>query len=132
MLTMFSAVMGSMAAGLIADRGGRKFSFATSFLFSIIGITLEAVATSSPVFFAGKFINGFAIGGFIATGFTYVGEVSNLTPPLLFESYLTKNRQKIAPTALRGALSSAGAIAFTFGPFLVALIQKGQGAETTS
>jgi hypothetical protein len=33
------------------------------------------VAMTSPVFFAGKFVNGFAIGGFIATSFTYVGEV---------------------------------------------------------
>ena len=54
---------------------GRKLSFAVAFLFSAVGITLEVVATTSPVFFAGKFINGFAIGGFIATSFTYVGEV---------------------------------------------------------
>jgi SP family general alpha glucoside:H+ symporter-like MFS transporter len=121
--------MGSIAAGLIADRGGRKISFATSFLFSIVGITLEVVATSSPVFFAGKFINGFATGGFISTGFTYIGEVSTSLP--IFESNLTKHQKQIAPTALRGVLSSAGAIAFTFGPFLVALIQKGQGAGTT-
>jgi SP family general alpha glucoside:H+ symporter-like MFS transporter len=38
---------------------------------------------------------------------------------------------QIAPTPLRGILSSAAAIAFTFGPFLVALIQKGQGSGTT-
>lgn len=68
--------MGSLAAGWIADRIGRKFSFAVAFIFSAVGITLEVVATRSPVFFAGKFINGFAIGGFIATSFTYVGEVS--------------------------------------------------------
>jgi MFS family permease len=93
MLTLFSAVMGTMAAGLIADRAGRKLSFATSFLFSAIGITLEVVATSSSVFFAGKFINGFAIGGFIATGFTYVGEVS--ASPLLFGSKLTTHRKRL-------------------------------------
>lgn len=106
-----SAVFGSFAAGWIADRIGRRLSFATSFIFSAVGITLEVVATTNALFFAGKFINGWAIGGFIATGFTYIGE--------------------IAPTALRGILSSAAAIAFTFGPLLVALIQKGEGNKTT-
>lgn len=71
-----SAVLGSLAAGWIADKIGRKFSFAIAFIFSAVGITLEVVATTSGVFFAGKFINGFAIGLFIATSFTYVGEVS--------------------------------------------------------
>lgn len=52
---------------------------ATAIIFSIVGITLEVVATTNPMFFAGKFINGFAIGGFVATGFTYIGEVSTLT-----------------------------------------------------
>jgi MFS-type transporter involved in bile tolerance (Atg22 family) len=70
------AVIGSLAAGWIADKIGRKFSFAIAFIFSVVGITLEVVATTPAVFFAGKFINGFAIGGFIATSFTYVGEVS--------------------------------------------------------
>jgi SP family general alpha glucoside:H+ symporter-like MFS transporter len=69
------AVLGSIAAGWIADRIGRKFSFAIAFIFSTVGITLEVVAQTSGIFFAGKFVNGFAIGGFIATSFTYVGEV---------------------------------------------------------
>lgn len=70
-----SAVLGSIAAGWIADKIGRKLSFSVAFVFSAVGITLEVVAMTSPVFFAGKFVNGFAIGGFIATSFTYVGEV---------------------------------------------------------
>ncbi|KAG9235732.1 general substrate transporter [Amylocarpus encephaloides] len=106
-----TAVLGSFLAGCIADSVGRKLCFASAFFFSVIGITLEVVATNSPVFFAGKLVNGLAIGGFVATGFTYVGE--------------------IAPTALRGILSSASAIAFTIGPLLVALIQKGEGAKDT-
>lgn len=75
LLTASRAVIGSMAAGWIADKVGRKLTYAICFLFSIVGITLEVVATSSPVFFAGKFVNGFAIGGFISVSFTYVGEV---------------------------------------------------------
>ena len=49
----------------------------------MIGITIEVIAntTSNPngVFFAGKFINGFAIGGVITTCMTYVGEVSTVS-----------------------------------------------------
>jgi len=62
--------------GWIADKIGRRLSFAIAFIFSAAGITLEVIAVSSPVFFSGKFINGWAIGMFIATSFTYVGEVS--------------------------------------------------------
>ena len=76
MLIPNRAVLGSLAAGWIADKVGRKFSFAIAFIFSAVGITLEVVAVTSGVFFAGKFINGLAIGIFIATSFTYVGEVS--------------------------------------------------------
>lgn len=123
----YSAVLGSLAAGWIADTIGRKLSFAIAFVFSAVGITLEVIATTSALFFVGKFINGFAIGFFIATSFTYVGEVS--IPGLCPGMALTPS--KIAPTALRGILSSAAAIAFTFGPFLVALIQKGEGSKTT-
>jgi SP family general alpha glucoside:H+ symporter-like MFS transporter len=62
----------------VADKLGRRLAFAVAFLFSAVGITLEVISTSSPVFFVGKFINGFAIGGFVAVGFTYIGEVSDL------------------------------------------------------
>ena len=76
-LTLKSAVIGSVASGWLADKIGRKLTFFIGFMFSIVGITLEVVATSSPVFFTGKFVNGFAIGAFISVSFTYVGEVSN-------------------------------------------------------
>jgi MFS transporter, SP family, general alpha glucoside:H+ symporter len=46
-----------------------------NFVIVFIGITVETVATTNPVFFAGKFINGFAVGAFIATSMTYIGEV---------------------------------------------------------
>jgi MFS transporter, SP family, general alpha glucoside:H+ symporter len=49
--------------------------FAIGFVFSFVGITLEVIATTNPVFFAGKFVNGFAIGTFISLSMTYVGEV---------------------------------------------------------
>jgi SP family general alpha glucoside:H+ symporter-like MFS transporter len=76
-----------------------------------VGIILELIATTNPVFFVGKLVNGLAIGAFIAISFTYIGE--------------------IAPVPLRGILSSAAAIAFTLGPFLVALIVNSTGTATT-
>jgi hypothetical protein len=51
-----------------------------SFLVVMAGITVEIVANKAAdpnaVFFAGKFINGLAIGGIISTIMSYVGEVS--------------------------------------------------------
>ena len=59
------------------------------------------------MFFAGKFINGIAIGGLIATVMAYVGE--------------------LAPTALRGMCTAACALAFTLGPFAVSFILNAYG-----
>ncbi|KFZ10467.1 hypothetical protein V502_08115 [Pseudogymnoascus sp. VKM F-4520 (FW-2644)] len=102
-----SACVGSLGIAYLADKVGRKWAYALGLLFSYVGITLEFVATKSPVFFAGKLVNGFAIGAFATLSFTYIGEIT--------------------PTVLRGIVSSAAAISFTFGPFLVALIIKGTG-----
>ena len=55
--------------------------------------------------------SGFAIGAFATISFTYIGEIT--------------------PTVLRGIVSSAAAISFTFGPLLVALIIKGTGTFGT-
>jgi SP family general alpha glucoside:H+ symporter-like MFS transporter len=77
----YRAVIGSFAAGSIADKVGRRLCFVVAMIFSVVGITVEVVATTNPVFFAGKFINGFAIGGFVSVAFTYVGEVSLLSNP---------------------------------------------------
>ena len=41
----------------------------------LVGITVETIATTNTVFFAGKFINGFAVGAFGTITMTYVGEV---------------------------------------------------------
>lgn len=96
---------------MIADAIGRKWTYALSFVFALVGVTLETVSTTNSLFFAGKFIAGFAIGGFITTSMTYIGE--------------------IAPLALRGILTAAAAIAFTIGPFIVALIVNSTGNATT-
>jgi MFS family permease len=64
----------------LSDRLGRKWAVLTGYLLLFIGITVEVVSSgaSNPnaIFFVGKIINGFAIGGLIPTGMTYISEVS--------------------------------------------------------
>jgi len=73
------------------------------------GITIEVIATTNPVFFVGKTLNGVAVGGFISLAFTYLGE--------------------IVPLALRGVATAAGPVAFNVGSFLVYLIMNYQGNQ---
>jgi MFS family permease len=72
----------------LADLIGRKMLIGGAYLLVVAGITIEVVAngTSSPnaVFFIGKLINGFAIGGIISSIMTYVGEVSIIVIQLLW------------------------------------------------
>lgn len=81
------------------------------YVLVFVAITVEVISTTNAIFFVGKFIAGFAVGGFITVGMTYIGEV--------------------APLALRGTLTAAAAIAFTIGPFIVSLVVKGTGDGTT-
>lgn len=106
-----SAVVGSLGAGLIADKIGRKWTLFGCYILVFVAITVETISTTNAVFFAGKFIAGFPIGAFITVSMTYIGEVS--------------------PLALRGTLTAASAIAFTIGPFIVSLIANETGSRTT-
>jgi MFS family permease len=64
----------------ISDKIGRKWTMAICYVLLFAGITVEVISHSqsnpNAVFFAGKLINGFAIGGLLATALTYIGEVS--------------------------------------------------------
>ncbi|CCF33005.1 MFS hexose transporter [Colletotrichum higginsianum] len=104
-----SAVIGSLGAGYVADRIGRKWTYFISYIFIFVGITLETISTTNEIFFAGKLIAGFPIGAFITVSMTYIGEV--------------------APLALRGIMTAAAAIAFTIGPFIVSLVVNETGAR---
>ncbi|KAK1565997.1 MFS hexose transporter [Colletotrichum navitas] len=104
-----SAVIGSLGAGYVADLIGRKWTYLISYIFMFVGITLETISTTNEIFFAGKFIAGFAIGAFITVSMTYIGEIS--------------------PLALRGILTAAAAIAFTIGPFIVSLVVNQTGTR---
>lgn len=47
-------------------------------VLSFAAITLEVVATDNPMFFGGKFLNGFAIGTFQTVSTAYLGEVRRI------------------------------------------------------
>jgi MFS family permease len=77
----------------VTDRIGRKLLIGIAYVVVMIGITLEVIAhtQSDPnaAFFAGKFINGIAVGGLITTVMAYVGEVSWFSNFSISESRIT-------------------------------------------
>jgi len=74
-----SATVGVLAAAAIADFMGRKWTIVGALALSFASITLEFVSTTKPVFFGGKFLNGFATGTIQAVMTTYIGEVLDVS-----------------------------------------------------
>ncbi|KAJ4299914.1 hypothetical protein N0V90_005161 [Kalmusia sp. IMI 367209] len=105
-----SAVIGALGCGQIADWLGRRAVIMICLVISFVAITMEFVATTNGLFFGGKFLNGFATGALASVTVTYIGE--------------------IAPLALRGMLTCLSALAYTFGPLVVALIVNSTGTYT--
>jgi SP family general alpha glucoside:H+ symporter-like MFS transporter len=105
---------------------------AICYVLLFAGITVEVISHSqsnpNAVFFAGKLINGFAIGGLLATALTYIGEVSLQSASALNDgdSSLIASQGviswQIAPLALRGILLALSAIAFTVGGIIITVI----------
>lgn len=57
MLTLLpSACIGALGIGYIADRVGRQYAYTLALVFTYVGITLEFIATTNAMFFAGKFM----------------------------------------------------------------------------
>lgn len=75
LLSPNSAVFGVIGAAAIADYIGRKKTLMLALAVSFAAITMEFVATTNPLFFGGKFLNGFAAGTIQAVMTTYIGEV---------------------------------------------------------
>ncbi|KXL42773.1 hypothetical protein M433DRAFT_27678 [Acidomyces richmondensis BFW] len=100
-------IIGALLTGQIADYIGRRYTLVIALAVSFAAITLEFTATTNPMFFGGKFLNGFAVGTIQAVASTYIGE--------------------IAPLALRGFMLCLVALSYTLGPFTVALIMNSVG-----
>ena len=103
------AILGAFLAAWSAGALGRKRALALLLAFKLISITLEVVAVTNGVYFAALFLGGLCWGGFSGVVMTYVGE--------------------IAPLRLRGVLTAAVPIAFSFGSFIVSIIIKCTGEK---
>lgn len=71
-----SAVFGALGCGQLADWLGRRVVIMMALTISFAAVTVEFVATTNPVFFGGKFLNGFAVGALATITVSYIGEVS--------------------------------------------------------
>ncbi|EXJ75325.1 uncharacterized protein A1O5_02021 [Cladophialophora psammophila CBS 110553] len=56
-----SAIVGVLGGAAVADMIGRKFTLIGALTVSFAAISIEFASTTNPVFFGGKFLNGFAI-----------------------------------------------------------------------
>lgn len=83
--------------------------FLIGFVVVFVGTTIQIIATTNEVFFAAKLIGGFSIGIGLSTAYSYMGEV--------------------APVAIRGILTAAGAITFVLAQLIVALLLNYVGAR---
>lgn len=70
--------VGSFFIGFIYERYGRKPAAVGSAVISIAGIAIQYTAVTRGALLAGKMVNCLALGGMLATGSTYISEVSNL------------------------------------------------------
>ncbi|PMD44964.1 MFS general substrate transporter [Hyaloscypha variabilis F] len=69
-------VLGSAAAGPLSQNVGRRYAGIAFAAVTIVGVSLQYVATSKGELLAGKMINGVAVGGLISVGTTYASEVA--------------------------------------------------------
>ena len=96
------ALFGSLAAGELADRIGRKRTVLAAAVLFILGALIQASAPHTPVLVAGRLIVGFGVG------------VAAVAAPLY--------GSELAQAAWRGRLVSAYQMAITVGIFLAYLV----------
>ncbi|WQF76442.1 Putative major facilitator, sugar transporter, major facilitator superfamily [Colletotrichum destructivum] len=96
-----TAVISSIASAELADLIGRKKVLALALLISFVAVTIEFIATTNAVFFAGKLLNGLMVGAVGTIMVSYIGEIT--------------------PLALRGIFTCGVGVAYGIGP-LVAFI----------
>ncbi|XEV05020.1 hypothetical protein FSHL1_010307 [Fusarium sambucinum] len=71
-------LFGSISAGFIQDRIGRRAVFLLGVIIVSCGIALAYVAETPAQFMGAKIISGFAVGAFQSTTQTYVSEITPL------------------------------------------------------
>ncbi|KXH38287.1 maltose permease MAL31 [Colletotrichum salicis] len=96
-----TAVISSIASAELADHIGRKKVLALALVISFIAVAIEFIATTNPVFFAGKLLNGLMVGAVGTIMVSYIGEIT--------------------PLALRGIFTCGVGVAYGIG-LLVAFV----------
>eukprot|EP00041_Stephanoeca_diplocostata_P023744 m.589361 g.589361 ORF g.589361 m.589361 type:complete len:317 (-) comp22370_c0_seq1:142-1092(-) len=99
------AFFGSLFAGNMADKKGRKFSTIVGGVLATVGGAVQASAASIGVLYFGRFVTGAAIGVLSATVPLYNAEV--------------------APKHVRGSLVALQQLAITFGIMVAFLVNLG-------
>lgn len=69
-------MFGAWSIGHISDWYGRRLSFFTAGVISMAGVAVLYISATPAVFLGGKLINAFAMGIALATGQSYVSEIS--------------------------------------------------------
>jgi putative MFS transporter len=75
-IPLFAAAFGSMAAGFLGDRFGRRLMFRCNVLVYSIGSLLCGLSTSFEMLLVLRTITMFAIGTQIVTGYAYMNELT--------------------------------------------------------
>ncbi|KAL2819449.1 general substrate transporter [Aspergillus granulosus] len=102
-----TAIISSLIAAEAADMFGRKKTLMVALVISYIAVAIEFVATSNPVFFTGKLLNGFMVGTVATVMITYIGEIS--------------------PLALRGIFTCCIGVAYGLGPLVAFIVIRYTG-----
>ncbi|EFX05667.1 maltose permease [Grosmannia clavigera kw1407] len=106
-----ASIVGTFGAGFLADIVGRRPVINGALLLSFASVSLEYVATTNGIFFAGKFLNGLVAGILMTVSITYVGEIT--------------------PLALRGLTTCLSALMMTIGPLTAAIIVEKTGTTNS-
>ena len=75
-LFLVGYMVGCLVLAPISDRIGRRPLIATVLAFAVVGSLVTALATTYPVFVLGRAITGVVLGGMLAVGNTYIGEIA--------------------------------------------------------
>ncbi|KAG2024221.1 hypothetical protein GB937_003868 [Aspergillus fischeri] len=86
-MTNLGQALGSLIAGFLAERIGRRWTAVSLAILSIVGTFILVFSSTRGMLLVGKTMNGAVVGGLMATGTTYAAD--------------------IAPVKLRGALLQA-------------------------
>ncbi|KAH1995164.1 hypothetical protein KXV33_001953 [Aspergillus fumigatus] len=86
-MTNLGQALGSLIAGFLAERIGRRWTAVSLAILSIVGTFILVFSSTRGMLLVGKTMNGAVVGGLMAIGTTYAADV--------------------APTKLRGALLQA-------------------------